>query len=197
MNKLYVVLERTMRGDKIIKCIPGIRSFLYNCTGLLITVCLFYLRAVSINLDSATSHDYRTLSAKHAIEDWSYFLAQFWHVISFIKTRVQSIRIQMQLNYKPRFNHATKLLHRFQTNNFCRYNMTNAVVKGPHWAVTKLCNWSRNTLVLWIPSIYKCISSTPFMPLLFLSNLVAQLHLLILLRVLTIWVLHFSDEFLI
>jgi len=69
MNKLYVVLERTMRGGKIIKCIPGIRSFLYNCTGLLITVCLFYLRTVSINLDSATSHDYRILSAKHAIND--------------------------------------------------------------------------------------------------------------------------------
>ena len=149
----------------------------------------------SINLDSATSHNYRILSAKHAINDLSYFLARSWHVISFIKTRVQSIRTQMQLNYKPRFNHATKLLHHFPTNNFCRYNMTNAIVKGPHWAVTKLCNWPRNTLVLWIPNIYQCVSFTQFMPLLFLSKLVAQLYLLILMKVLTVWVLEFSDEF--
>lgn len=45
--------------------------------------------------------------------------------------------------------------------------------------------------------IYMCISSTQFMPLLFLSNLVAHLHLLILMKVLTVRVLHFSDEFLI
>lgn len=139
-----------MRGVKIIKFIPGIKSFLYNCTGQLITACLFYLRTVSINLDSATSHDYRILSAKQAINDWSYFLAQLWHTISFIKTWVQSIRTQMQLNYKPRFNHATKIPHHFPTNHFCRCNKTNTIVKGPHWAVTKLCNWSRNTLVLYI-----------------------------------------------
>jgi len=69
MNKLHVVLERTMRGGKIIKYIPRIRSLSYNCTGLLITVCLFYLRTVSINLDSAASHNYRILSAKHDIND--------------------------------------------------------------------------------------------------------------------------------
>ena len=81
MNTLYVVLESTMKGDKIIKFIPGIRSFVYNCTGSLITIYLFYLRTVSIILDSATSHDYRILSAKHDFNDWSFVLAQFWHDI--------------------------------------------------------------------------------------------------------------------